>query len=414
MPAVTLALAQPEDVPLLARVQRLAFEALALNRALFGQVTIDDRESYNAARLAKGLSDPTKALIKATLPPREEGGAEELVGFALWDLPKEYTAEGNEAEQRLKRSYPPGTNVELADEFFSRANFRMEGRHYHLSILVVDPRRQRTGAGTALMRWGMRKADEDRLPVDLKATDVGVHLYTRCGFSPYRDPLVAADGSFSLLPMSRPALSILPLSRSDIPQLPSIWFHAFRRARWVQHCFSRVTLADYTPWRIRQWEKALDEKEKTGEGEVWVAKRGNKVVGYAGWSRKTEKAGNVVASAEEEGKEQDLPAGADVERARAVLKLVETFEASIPYVHYSLDSLAITPEEQGTGLGKLLVRMLLDKADEEGVKVTLESTDIPFYERLGFTHLAPPLRVEDLPDVDLLYPMVYDPASRQV
>jgi GNAT superfamily N-acetyltransferase len=40
-----------------------------------------------------------------------------------------------------------------------------------LSILVVDPDKQRTGAGGALLRWGLTRADEEGVICTLEATE---------------------------------------------------------------------------------------------------------------------------------------------------------------------------------------------------------------------------------------------------
>jgi predicted N-acetyltransferase YhbS len=51
-----------------------------------------------------------------------------------------------------------------------------------LSFLAVDPSAQRTGAGTALVRWGTKRADADGLPIFLSASLVAAPLYERLGW----------------------------------------------------------------------------------------------------------------------------------------------------------------------------------------------------------------------------------------
>ncbi|GAA6033034.1 hypothetical protein JCM8097_000111 [Rhodosporidiobolus ruineniae] len=375
MSRITVSPVQAADVPQLAHLQRLAFEPSALNRQIFGGVAPADMEAHSAARLVKALDDPTKAVIKATLADEGASGEGDLVGFGFWDLGRPVDAPEEENKEPEKRQWPPGTNVELAEEYFARMGKGPEGRHYHLMILIVDPTRQRTGAGSALLRWGCRKADEEGVAIDLKATDVGIPLYLRFGFSAYADPVVGGvNNEISLLPMSRPALTLSPLLRSDIPQLPIIYQRSFAPTRVNQYCFPRVTLEGYTPWLEARWNKALDEKEEGGRGDVWVAKRGETVVGYASWSYAAEKR-TGAGEGEGEKTERTFPEGADLDRVRPFMQRFDALKASIPYAHYSLDNLAILPEEQGTGIGKLLAKILLDKADAEHLKVTLESTE---------------------------------------
>lgn len=142
----------------------------------------------------KALKHPYKEVYKAV---DTEGT---IVGAALWDTPK---PEGHK-EEKKEKILPPGTNLELAEAFFSQFRALEPGHQPRyrasslplvrllpqalilvllsslsllltnltdLSILVVDPSRQRTGAGSALLRWGTRKADEEGLICSLKATD---------------------------------------------------------------------------------------------------------------------------------------------------------------------------------------------------------------------------------------------------
>ncbi|MCJ1404733.1 hypothetical protein MMC11_007959 [Xylographa trunciseda] len=56
------------------------------------------------------------------------------------------------------------------------------GRLLLLNLLCVDPACQRGGAGTALMRWGTRIADERGVEAILESTVAGRHLYEQNGF----------------------------------------------------------------------------------------------------------------------------------------------------------------------------------------------------------------------------------------
>jgi predicted N-acetyltransferase YhbS len=51
-----------------------------------------------------------------------------------------------------------------------------------LSFLAVDPSAQRTGAGTALVKWGTERADADGLPIFVSASLVAAPLYKRLGW----------------------------------------------------------------------------------------------------------------------------------------------------------------------------------------------------------------------------------------
>ena len=90
-----------------------------------------------------------------------------------------------------------------------------DGRgHIWLANLFVDPRFQRRGVGTRLMRWGMRHADRARVAVGLIASPKGLGLYRKFGFKefawiecgPLRDPAMVrawegeeeSDGGISI------------------------------------------------------------------------------------------------------------------------------------------------------------------------------------------------------------------------
>lgn len=51
-----------------------------------------------------------------------------------------------------------------------------------LEFLVVDPQVQGTGAGTALLSWGVEQADRLGVAMCLESTPAGLRLYKRFGF----------------------------------------------------------------------------------------------------------------------------------------------------------------------------------------------------------------------------------------
>lgn len=56
-----------------------------------------------------------------------------------------------------------------------------------LHMLVVDPEHQRRGAGRLLVKWGCSRADEDKVPGFLEASDAGRPLYESFGFVPVHE-----------------------------------------------------------------------------------------------------------------------------------------------------------------------------------------------------------------------------------
>ena len=51
-----------------------------------------------------------------------------------------------------------------------------------LSLLATDPTRRGLGAGSALVRWGLELANEQQLPIYLRATAKGYPLYRKLEF----------------------------------------------------------------------------------------------------------------------------------------------------------------------------------------------------------------------------------------
>lgn len=136
-------------------------------------------------------------------------GTGEVVGMAVWALPSARSesiaeADGGRAgengeagdeqeEKKEKHSWPEGTDVKRANEFFSQMETaKVEEVHLGtlpflpstfspvspglppragLHLIVVDPSKQRLGAGAALFECGSRWAEERGLPIYLEATD---------------------------------------------------------------------------------------------------------------------------------------------------------------------------------------------------------------------------------------------------
>ena len=54
--------------------------------------------------------------------------------------------------------------------------------HMWLAFLCVDPKFQRKGVGKRLMQWGMKRADQESVPLGLASSPAGEKLYRDCGF----------------------------------------------------------------------------------------------------------------------------------------------------------------------------------------------------------------------------------------
>jgi GNAT superfamily N-acetyltransferase len=148
-------------------------------------------------RMRHEYSTSTSLYVKAT-----SAGSEEIMGYVVWDPPSSYVP-----------TPPPHTldNVITGSQYAigaDRALFRSmkqehdralkrvtEGaEHWYLSGIVVDPNHQGKGVGSALLKWGTKRADKNGLGVfcvssaevsldPCRGTDgKGWEMYSRRGF----------------------------------------------------------------------------------------------------------------------------------------------------------------------------------------------------------------------------------------
>ncbi|GJN94738.1 hypothetical protein Rhopal_007830-T1 [Rhodotorula paludigena] len=189
------------DVPRIARIFYDAFARTTIYLTIFADVTPEDQIACNELRLYKEVEDPTRQVLKAVV-------GDEIVAFAVWSIPHEKIAqpEVDQAtkEEQERQRFPKGTNLELARRFFAQGRLGVEGLHYHLNLLGTDPRSQRTGAATALLRWTHERADKDGFDCYLKASPEGLSVYRRAQYEPFKDPIISPDDpSIVLYPMRR-------------------------------------------------------------------------------------------------------------------------------------------------------------------------------------------------------------------
>ncbi|KAJ5627911.1 N-acetyltransferase [Penicillium lividum] len=83
-----------------------------------------------------------------------------------------------------------------------------------------------------------------------------------------------------------------------------------------------------------------------------------------------------------------------------------------PRGYYFCNMVAVSPEAQGRGVGKMLFEAVTKRADEEGVKCYLESSksvpNVQIYERMGF-EMSRTMECRDGGDVCMLYCMTRNP-----
>ncbi|MCJ1321693.1 hypothetical protein MMC15_007038 [Xylographa vitiligo] len=126
-------------------------------------------------------TDPTAHFLHAT---DDSTGA--ILGWAEWlvlekGLHPEAAAEDSDGQSAEEREWARALWAPVAAAR-TRAVEQAGGKLLLLNLLCVDPASQRGGAGTALVRWGTKIADERGVEAILESTLAGRHLYEQNGF----------------------------------------------------------------------------------------------------------------------------------------------------------------------------------------------------------------------------------------
>ncbi|BGP26968.1 hypothetical protein JCM10295v2_005930 [Rhodotorula toruloides] len=388
------------DVPRLVEIGHSAFAGNALNHAVFGNVDPQVHREHSIKRQTKALESGKLTMIKAVV-----GG--EIVGVAMWSLPKseeDKAAEKKGDEAHKENEWPPGTDVELATEMFMH-DAGIKEPHYYVGFLSVDPKYQRNKAGSTLLRWGCKKADQEGVAVYLDATKVGLPVYERAGFEPFGPPHASKiDPEHVLYPMRRAPLRIERATLDDLPALASIHRLAFFPGAITQYCFRDVSLSNFDAWFVKRFTSVLEKREKGEKVEVLVGKRVDKPVAlvYYGLEPELEKRGK-------DDTPRQFPKGANVEEAADILGQMDAHIKKIPFAHCSWHIISVHPDAQGTGVGWKMMQAVLDAGKAAGLPVTLEATEEgrPMYQLAGFKDFAEVIVAKGDENVKL-WPMIYE------
>ncbi|KAH6891048.1 acyl-CoA N-acyltransferase [Thelonectria olida] len=186
-PSITLRPATLDDVPLMTQIYLNAFEHTTLSRLSFPSHE-PQVAAYWADWIQAKINVPDTHMVLALL-------GRDVVGWARWvrvpaaplpDPPLVFSA----------AVYPACGDGALAARFFQAAHNarrRLMGarEHWFLSMIMTRTDAQRNGVGSALMRYGCEKADEDGWQSFLNASRDGRPLYELFGFK--SDDITAFD-----------------------------------------------------------------------------------------------------------------------------------------------------------------------------------------------------------------------------
>lgn len=176
--------ATAEDLPQLFDVLNSAFQSSRLDSRVW---PASDPESITGqtASIEKNLAEITVAETGA------EGAARTILGWARW-VRKDEPVASQPRHIVTPDDFPPTGDQDLGVRFFQNNVDKTRaihgGRaHWFLSILVVRPTAQKKGVGTALMREGVARVDEDGWFCCVNGSAAGVPLYERFGFKTVED-----------------------------------------------------------------------------------------------------------------------------------------------------------------------------------------------------------------------------------
>ncbi|EAW10411.1 GNAT family N-acetyltransferase [Aspergillus clavatus NRRL 1] len=179
------------DTPTLAEINIVSFQHGPFYRATFRNVDPRVAIPMKHARGLSKLTNPRTHLLVAT------DAAEQILGTARWLFPASSPAretgaiaisdEGRAKAAQVEELRPQGMNLAVYEEFLkvleeTRATHAKED-DIMLELLATYPQHQGKGVGSALLRWGLQKANEIGARIYLEATDEGYPLYCRYGFT---------------------------------------------------------------------------------------------------------------------------------------------------------------------------------------------------------------------------------------
>ncbi|KAI0172957.1 acyl-CoA N-acyltransferase [Hypoxylon sp. FL1284] len=188
--SVQVALLSDEDMPACFQVMSESFghDAPFVDIYFPGHDTPPGRAQGAERLTAWKQTDSASTFLKAVRRAGPEG-QERIIGLAVWTLMKEAPPAELEKAENAEEVWPDKADREFMTLLWkgyvgprTQAVEKSRGKGvYVLELLAVHPDYQRLGAGTALVKWGTKKADEQGLRAVVEGTPVARRLYEQCG-----------------------------------------------------------------------------------------------------------------------------------------------------------------------------------------------------------------------------------------
>ncbi|KAJ5701869.1 hypothetical protein N7488_009417, partial [Penicillium malachiteum] len=214
-PKYNIRYATESDVPDLNKVNVLSFQSRRSRTAIFPNASLSVLKEYKSLNCMKALANPDLHVIaiddrdpsSSTENPEHTIGSDslkvEVVAYARWLIPEilgndphivHLSPHGHElaaAAETPSQHAPRLMNEELYNasrELYGQARKKyLDERDIVLDFLATLPSHRGKGFGSALLEWGIEKADALQARIYLEATPEGVALYKRYGWKPIED-----------------------------------------------------------------------------------------------------------------------------------------------------------------------------------------------------------------------------------
>lgn len=175
------------------RVYHAAFANDYLSSFTFPKtIAPEERIRWARARFLKTFSTPELHNFKisdiSVSPPRIAAWARWQFPHVLSDEEKARRKEEKEREEKAGGPWPQGANLEVCALKFGGIYEARErnvdlGQDYIVHLLQTDPEYQRKGLGRWLLEDGLERVDEEGRRCHIEATNDGLPLYLKLGFS---------------------------------------------------------------------------------------------------------------------------------------------------------------------------------------------------------------------------------------
>ncbi|OTA04477.1 acetyltransferase, GNAT family [Trichoderma parareesei] len=169
---------KPGDMPLMVETYFEAFSQDPIHQQFAPKGTQSAHDFWTQALTAE-IRDKNNHFLSVW---DDTASPEAFVGFAKWIAPGASPEPVPTVDQ-----WPSEGDQEFSAFFFGRLSDMHheamgERPHWYLELLAVKPQYQGKGAASLMLRYGVDKADEDKVECFLDASPKGQPIYERYGF----------------------------------------------------------------------------------------------------------------------------------------------------------------------------------------------------------------------------------------